>query len=99
MVTEKPLPVDVATFNALKQTLKFNSRYTQNDAQQNVNILQMGCDSAVLAAEERVKEIQRIGGTNGTVNGVVRSNRTAIGIENSKVVEQGVLKCLMGACN
>ncbi|KAL1616191.1 hypothetical protein SLS56_011498 [Neofusicoccum ribis] len=30
LVSQKPMPINVATFNALKDVMKFNSRYTQN---------------------------------------------------------------------
>ncbi|KAF2453898.1 alpha carbonic anhydrase [Lineolata rhizophorae] len=30
LLTEEPLPIDVATYNALKSVIKFNSRFTQN---------------------------------------------------------------------
>lgn len=82
MVTQEPLPIDVETYNKLKEVLRFNSRYTQNGVGEGVNILQLGCDSAVLAAERRVAEESR-------------GNRTAGGKEEEG---QRVLKCLMGAC-
>jgi len=30
LITQQPLPLNVATYNALKSVVKFNSRYTQN---------------------------------------------------------------------
>ena len=30
LIMRKPLPLDVATYNALKSVMRFNSRYTQN---------------------------------------------------------------------
>ena len=31
LITQKPLPLNVATYNALKSVIRFNSRYTQNE--------------------------------------------------------------------
>jgi carbonic anhydrase len=41
--TEKPLPINVETFLALKSVVKFNSRYTQN-ALGEANLLQVASD-------------------------------------------------------
>lgn len=41
LVTQQPLPLNVATYNALKSIIKFNSRYTQNTLGQ-TNLLEVG---------------------------------------------------------
>ncbi|RPB01734.1 carbonic anhydrase [Choiromyces venosus 120613-1] len=41
LVTQKPLPLSVKTFNEIKSVVKFNSRYTQNSLNQN-NLLAVG---------------------------------------------------------
>lgn len=48
IVPQTPLEVDVETFNAIKKTVKFNSRYTQNGEGED-NILDMGCKAKDLA--------------------------------------------------
>lgn len=45
VVVQKPLPLDVDTFNRIKATVKFNARYTQNVPGQD-NLLDLGCRSA-----------------------------------------------------
>ncbi|OCL04901.1 carbonic anhydrase [Glonium stellatum] len=54
LIMRQPLPLNVATYNALKSVIKFNSRYTQNKPGQQ-NLL-------VLAAED-VKNIKALNGT------------------------------------
>lgn len=44
IVPQKPLPVDVATYLAIKKVVKFNSRYTQNTGGK-ANILELGCQA------------------------------------------------------
>ncbi|KAI5803400.1 alpha carbonic anhydrase [Peziza echinospora] len=46
LVTSKPLPLNVATFNAVKAVVKFNSRYTQNTATDG-NLLQVAAQRAI----------------------------------------------------
>lgn len=41
LVTQQPLPVNVAIFNAMKKVIKFNARYTQN-ALGEQNLLEVG---------------------------------------------------------
>jgi len=55
LVTQQPLPINVATYNAIKKTIKFNARYTQNPPGDN-NILALGCDSTlqVLGGDQRL---------------------------------------------
>lgn len=50
VVPQKPLAVDVATYLAIKQIVKFNSRYTQNTAG-STNILELGCKAKDEAGE------------------------------------------------
>jgi len=45
IVPQKPLPIDVDTYNKIKKTVRFNSRYTQNQAGEE-NVLEMGCKAA-----------------------------------------------------
>jgi len=45
IIPQEPMALDVETFNAIKSTVKFNSRYTQNGPG-NENILQLGCSAA-----------------------------------------------------
>ena len=44
LITQKPLPLNVATYNALKSVIKFNSRYTQNRPGQ-PNLLVVAADN------------------------------------------------------
>ena len=46
LVTEVPLPLNVATFNKIKNVIKFNARFTQNTLGQ-TNLLQVAADLAI----------------------------------------------------
>jgi len=46
LVTEVPLPLNVATFNKIKNVIKFNARFTQNTLGQ-TNLLQVAADFAI----------------------------------------------------
>jgi carbonic anhydrase len=48
-VTEQPLPIDVRTYLALKDVIKFNARYTQNGLGQ-PNLLRVAAQSSGLFA-------------------------------------------------
>ncbi|KAI5816543.1 alpha carbonic anhydrase [Pyronema omphalodes] len=48
IIPQQPLPVDVETFNRIKGTVKFNSRYTQNELGKE-NILELGCTASTEA--------------------------------------------------
>ncbi|KAI5778742.1 alpha carbonic anhydrase [Geopyxis carbonaria] len=88
LVTEVPLDLDVATFNAIKSIVRFNSRYTQNDLAQ-TNILQVGCEAAGFdgAAKGAASSV----GDNGTV---------APAVEKAVVSTEGAHghECIFGAC-
>lgn len=47
LITQHPMPINVATYNSIKSVIKFNSRFTQNSLGK-ANLL----DQAVLANEE-----------------------------------------------
>lgn len=48
LITQKPLPLNVATYNALKSVIRFNSRYTQN---------RLGQPSLLVVAADNLKNM------------------------------------------
>ncbi|KAG0127427.1 alpha carbonic anhydrase [Tuber indicum] len=62
LVTEKPLPLNVKTYNEIKSVVKFNSRYTQNSPGQE-NLIAVGASA--------------LAGAGGAVAGEVARNGTA----------------------
>lgn len=59
LVMEEPLPLNVKTYNSLKATIKFNSRYTQNNLG-DTNLLEVAAVDAVqakCAVNETIVEI------------------------------------------
>ena len=61
LIPAEQIPITVAQFNAMKQVMKFNSRYTQNELGE-VNLLRVasGNDSAVA---ETADELAALGET------------------------------------
>ncbi|KAA8896166.1 alpha carbonic anhydrase [Sphaerosporella brunnea] len=71
IVPQKPMPLDVDTYRKIKGTVKFNARYTQNEAGLE-NILELGCkavDEAKKAAPEP---------SSSTVESVVSPSASAV---------------------
>ncbi|XTI84126.1 carbonic anhydrase [Cenococcum geophilum] len=57
LVTQKPLPLNVATFNAIKSVVKFNSRFTQNE---------LGEPNLLVVAANKLKNVTA--SSNGTAS-------------------------------
>ncbi|KAF2834328.1 carbonic anhydrase [Patellaria atrata CBS 101060] len=56
LVTQEPLPIDVATFNKIKKVVKFNSRYTQNALDEGNFLALPPADLAALCATQVTEE-------------------------------------------
>jgi hypothetical protein len=61
LITAEQIPITVAQFNAMKQVMKFNARYTQNELG-DVNLLQVASGND-LAVAETADELAALGET------------------------------------
>ncbi|KAI5799363.1 alpha carbonic anhydrase [Pyronema domesticum] len=86
IIPQAPLPVNVETFNKIKSTVKFNSRYTQNDLGK-ANILDVGCTAAAGAKIEAGKAV----GGNGTAVAPAPVTQPAAGKQPSHSVAPPVV--------
>ncbi|KAF8540044.1 alpha carbonic anhydrase [Trichophaea hybrida] len=88
IIPQQPMPVDVETFNKIKKVVRFNSRYTQNNAGEE-NVLEQGC---------KVVENARGGGGNATASATASKKVEASVSATAPVGAEATHHCIMGAC-
>ena len=112
LVTEQPLPIDVATYNAAKKVIKFNARYTQNTlGEQNIlgvafdTVTKAGVDFAAPPAESAAPVESGVAAAPAESAAPADPAASAPADESAAIVEDAVpaapaseFLCLMGAC-
>ncbi|KAF8250403.1 carbonic anhydrase [Wilcoxina mikolae CBS 423.85] len=94
IIPQQPMPVDVETFNKIKKVVRFNSRYTQNNAGEE-NVLEQGC---------RAVENARGGGGAGGNATATATEKKKVEASASATAPVGAdasatHHCIMGACH
>ncbi|PWW78493.1 carbonic anhydrase [Tuber magnatum] len=111
LVTKKPLPLSVKTYNEIKAVVKFNSRYTQNSLGQG-NLISVGATSLASAGDAPAgngtvapgnvtgiaKPKPSGGAATATGAKATATSKSATATGDAEVKVEGEHHCILGSC-
>lgn len=82
LITQHPMPINVATFNSIKSVIKFNSRFTQNSLGEANLLDQTAINAAAGAVEASKSEVNSTAGSESTSSTVATNAEQLYALSN-----------------